>query len=146
MAKVLVLHGPNLNLLGSREPGIYGSDSLSDINARCVVIARELGHEAVCDQFNGEGELINRLHHTRHDGTSFVVFNPAGYTHTSVALRDALLSVAIPFIEVHLSNPKTREAFRHHSYFSDIAVGVISGFGAQSYELAVRAACARLSR
>ncbi len=146
MAKVLVLHGPNLNLLGQREPGIYGSDTLNDINARCVIAARELGHEAICDQHNGEGQLIDRLHRARQEGVGFIVFNPAGYTHTSVALRDALLAVAIPFIEVHLSNPKAREAFRHHSYFSDIAVGVISGFGSLSYELAVRAACARIAR
>jgi len=145
LAKLLLLHGPNLNLLGTREPDKYGRDSLADINARCVALARELGHDLVAAQFNGEGQLIERIHATAGDRTEFIIFNPAAYTHTSVALRDALLAVAVPFIEVHLSNVHAREAFRQHSYFSDVAVGTITGLGAHGYELAVRAACARLS-
>ncbi len=145
MAKLLLLHGPNLNLLGTREPDKYGRDSLADINARCVALARELGHELVAAQFNGEGQLIERVHAAASDRSEFIILNPAGYTHTSVALRDALLAVAIPFIEVHLSNVHARESFRQHSYFSDVAAGTITGLGAFGYELAVRAACARLS-
>ena len=146
MAKLLVLHGPNLNLLGSREPDKYGHTSLAELNARCVALARELGHELVTAQFNGEHELIERVHAAGVDGTAFIVINPAAYTHSSIALRDALLAVAIPFIEVHLSNVHAREPFRHHSYFSDIAVGTITGLGGQGYELAVRAACATCSQ
>jgi 3-dehydroquinate dehydratase-2 len=141
MAKLLLLNGPNLNLLGAREPGIYGADTLADIEQRCVTLARELGpHELRCFQSNAEHVLIERIHAARPDGVEFIVINPAAFTHTSVALRDALLGVGIPFIEVHLSNVFAREPFRHHSYLSAIAVGVIGGLGAQGYELALRAA------
>lgn len=145
MAKLLLLHGPNLNLLGTREPDKYGRDSLADINARCVTLARELGHELSTAQFNSEQQLIERVHAAATDRTAFILINPAAYTHTSIALRDALLAVAIPFIEVHLSNTHAREPFRQHSYFSDVAVGTITGLGAHGYELALRAACARLN-
>lgn len=141
MAKLLLLNGPNLNLLGTREPGVYGSTTLADIEQQCVELARTLGpHELSSFQSNAEHELLDRIHTARQEGVAFVVINPAALTHTSVALRDALLGVGIPFIEVHLSNVFARESFRHHSYLSDIAVGVISGLGAQGYELAVRAA------
>ncbi|NQD35474.1 type II 3-dehydroquinate dehydratase [Permianibacter sp. IMCC34836] len=145
MAKLLVLHGPNLNLLGTREPDKYGRVSLAEIDARCSALARELGHELVSLQSNGEQALIERIHAAGTDGTAFIIINPAAFTHTSIALRDALLAAAIPFIEVHLSNVQAREAFRQHSYFSDVAVGTITGLGAQGYELAVRAASARLT-
>ncbi|HOW61815.1 MAG TPA: type II 3-dehydroquinate dehydratase [Candidatus Contendobacter sp.] len=141
MAKLLLLNGPNLNLLGTREPGVYGSITLAAIEQRCVELARELGpHELACFQSNAEHALIERIHAARQDGVAFIVINPAAFTHTSVALRDALLGVGIPFIELHLSNVFAREPFRHHSYLSDIAVGIISGLGAHGYELAVRAA------
>ena len=141
MAKLLLLNGPNLNLLGAREPGIYGADTLTDIEQRCVALAQELGpHDLACFQSNAEHALIERIHAARLEGVAFIVINPAAFTHTSVALRDALLGVGIPFVEVHLSNVFAREPFRHHSYLSDIAVGVISGLGAQGYELALRAA------
>ena len=141
MAKLLLLNGPNLNLLGAREPAVYGSASLADIEQRCVELARALGpHELRCFQSNAEHALIERVHAARAEEVAFIVINPAAFTHTSVALRDALLGVGIPFIEVHLSNVFARESFRHHSYFSDIAVGIISGLGAQGYELALRAA------
>ncbi len=141
MAKLLLLNGPNLNLLGAREPAVYGAATLADIEQRCVELARTLGpHSLACFQSNAEHELINRIHAARQEGVAFIVINPAAFTHTSVALRDALLGVGIPFIEVHLSNVFAREPFRHHSYLSDIAVGVISGLGAQGYELALRAA------
>ncbi|HRD66994.1 MAG TPA: type II 3-dehydroquinate dehydratase [Candidatus Competibacter sp.] len=141
MAKLLLLNGPNLNLLGTREPGVYGSTTLADIERRCVELARELGpHELICFQSNAEHALLDRIHAAPQDGIAFIVINPAAFTHTSVALRDALLGVGIPFIEIHLSNVFAREPFRHHSYLSDIAVGVIGGLGAQGYELALRAA------
>lgn len=141
MANLLLLNGPNLNLLGTREPAVYGSTTLADIERRCVELARELGpHELACFQSNAEHALLDRIHAARQDGVTFIMINPAALTHTSVALRDALLGVGIPFIEVHLSNVFAREPFRHHSYLSDIAVGVISGLGAQGYELALRAA------
>ena len=141
MAKLLLLNGPNLNLLGTREPGVYGSITLAAIEQRCVELARELGpHELACFQSNAEHALVERIHAARQDGVAFIVINPAAFTHTSVALRDALLGVSIPFIELHLSNVFAREPFRHHSYLSDIAVGIISGLGAHGYELAVRAA------
>ncbi len=141
MAKLLLLNGPNLNLLGVREPAVYGADTLTDIEQRCVELARTLGlHELACFQSNAEYELINRIHAARTENIAFIVINPAAFTHTSVALRDALLGVGIPFIEVHLSNVFAREPFRHHSYLSDIAVGVISGLGAHGYELALCAA------
>jgi 3-dehydroquinate dehydratase-2 len=141
MAKLLLLNGPNLNLLGAREPAVYGSATLADIEQRCAALARELGsHELACFQSNAEHALLDRIHAARLEGVAFIVINPAALTHTSVALRDALLGVGIPFIEVHLSNVFAREPFRHHSYLSDLAVGVISGLGAQGYELALRAA------
>jgi len=141
MAKLLLLNGPNLNLLGTREPAVYGANTLADLEQRCVELARTLGpHDLLCFQSNAEHALVERIHAARADGLAFIVINPAAFTHTSVALRDALLGVGIPFIEVHLSNVFAREPFRHHSYLSDIAVGVISGLGAQGYELALRAA------
>ncbi len=145
MATILVLHGPNLNLLGTREPGIYGADTLDAINARLTALALEAGHHLQALQSNAEYELIGRIHDARREGVDFILFNPAAFTHTSVALRDALLAVGIPFIEVHLSNVHQREEFRHHSFFSDIAEGVICGLGAMSYELALTAALKRLA-
>ena len=144
MSSILVLHGPNLNLLGTREPDKYGHDTLDDINGRLVAQARSHGQSLSHLQSNGEQSLIERIHAARDDGTEFILFNPAAYTHTSVALRDALLAVAIPFIEIHLSNVHKREPFRQHSYFSDIAEGVIAGLGAQGYELALQAAITRI--
>lgn len=144
MAKILALHGPNLNLLGSREPDIYGRETLADINASLAARAESAGHELVWFQSNAEHELVARLQQARHDDTAFVLINPAAFTHTSVALRDALAAVDIPFIEVHLSNPMAREPFRHHSYFSDLAVGTIAGLGSDSYRLALEAALTRL--
>jgi 3-dehydroquinate dehydratase-2 len=140
MATILVLHGPNLNLLGLREPGIYGATTLEDINRKLTQTAQEAGHHLQTLQSNAEYELIDRIHDARNEGVDFIIINPAAFTHTSVALRDALLGVNIPFIEVHLSNVHKREAFRHHSYFSDVAQGVICGFGATSYDLALQAA------
>jgi 3-dehydroquinate dehydratase-2 len=141
MAKLLLLNGPNLNLLGTREPGIYGATTLANIEQHCVELAQELGpHELASFQSNAEHELLDRIHAARLEGVEFIIINPAAFTHTSVALRDALLGIGIPFIEVHLSNVFAREPFRHHSYLSDIAVGIISGLGAQGYELALRAA------
>lgn len=144
MARLLVLHGPNLNLLGSREPEIYGSDTLADIDARLSSRATDAGHELQSFQSNAEHALIDRVHQARDDAVGYIIFNPGAFTHTSIALRDALLGVAIPFIEVHLSNVFARETFRRHSYLSDVAAGVISGLGAQGYELALEAAMARL--
>jgi 3-dehydroquinate dehydratase-2 len=146
MARVLLLNGPNLNLLGSREPGIYGSCTLESIEKRAVELAREAGHELSAFQSNAEHELIERIHRSSADGVEFLIFNPGAFTHTSVALRDAILGVKLPFIELHLSNTQAREPFRRHSYFSDIAVGVIAGLGAFGYELAVRAAVRQLAR
>lgn len=140
MAQILVLNGPNLNLLGTREPEYYGSKTLDKIIAEATSLAVNLGHNLTHLQSNVEHELIERIHQARNDGTRFIIINPAAFTHTSVAIRDALSGVAIPFIELHLSNVHAREEFRKHSYFSDIAQGVISGLGAQSYELALRAA------
>lgn len=145
MATLLVLHGPNLNLLGQREPEIYGHDTLEDINRRLTELCVDRGHHLMALQSNSEYELIERIHDARHEGIDFILFNPAAFTHTSVALRDALLAVQIPFIEVHLSNVHSREPFRQHSYFSDIAHGVICGLGPQGYELALQAALADLS-
>lgn len=144
MAQILVLHGPNLNLLGTREPEVYGRATLAEIDAALARRAEAAGHRVDCFQSNAEHALIERVHAARGDGTAFILLNPGGYTHTSVALRDALLAVAIPFVEVHLSNVHAREPFRRHSYFSDVAVGVIAGFGADSYRLALEAALARL--
>jgi 3-dehydroquinate dehydratase-2 len=144
MATLLVLHGPNLNLLGTREPEIYGSTTLADIDQRLSSLAREAGHHLMTLQSNAEYELIDRIHEARREGVDFILINPAAFTHTSVALRDALAGVCIPFIEIHLSNVHSRESFRHHSYFSDIAKGVICGLGAQGYELALQAAISQL--
>lgn len=146
MARVLLLNGPNLNLLGSREPAVYGSDTLESIEQRAAVVAGESGHELSTFQSNAEHELIERIQRARGEKVAFLIFNPGGFTHTSVALRDAILATAIPFIEVHLSNTNAREAFRRHSYFSDIAVGVIQGLGAFGYEAAMRAAAQHLAR
>ncbi|SMF02225.1 3-dehydroquinate dehydratase [Alteromonadaceae bacterium Bs31] len=145
MATILVLHGPNLNTLGTREPDIYGSTTLADINQHLTSLCIEKGHHLQALQSNAEYELIDRIHDARKEGVNFIVINPAAFTHTSVALRDALAAAEIPFVECHLSNVFSREAFRHHSYFSDLALGVICGFGAQSYELALQAAFSHLS-
>jgi 3-dehydroquinate dehydratase-2 len=145
MARFLLLNGPNLNLLGQREPEVYGSDTLASIEERARNAATRLGHELVTYQSNAEHELIDRVQTAKANGISFAVINPGGFTHTSVALRDALLGVKLPFIELHLSNTFSREKFRHHSYFSDIAVGCIVGLGALGYELAIQAAAARIS-
>lgn len=145
MATILVLHGPNLNLLGSREPEVYGHETLDDINARLSNTCLAAGHHLLHLQSNAEYELIERIHDARREGINFIIFNPAAFTHTSIALRDALLGVSIPFIEVHLSNVHKRETFRHHSYFSDIAAGTITGLGSQSYDLAVQAALTRIT-
>lgn len=144
MAKILVLHGPNLNLLGDREPHIYGSDTLDDINLRLSKLCKEHKHQLQTLQSNAEHVLIERLHAARKDGTAFILINPGAFTHTSIALRDAMLATELPFIEVHLSNVHKREEYRRKSYFSDIAVGVIVGLGAQGYELALQAACTQL--
>ncbi|RRJ83634.1 type II 3-dehydroquinate dehydratase [Aestuariirhabdus litorea] len=146
MASILVLNGPNLNLLGTREPKIYGATTLDEINSRLIRQAQEAGHHLQCLQSNAEYELIERVHDARREGIQFIVINPAAFTHTSVALRDALAAVEIPFIEVHLSNVHQREPFRHHSYFSDLAVGVICGLGPQGYELALQAALAQIDQ
>ena len=146
MATILVLHGPNLNLLGSREPDTYGRLTLEQINQALHRQAGERGHHLQALQSNAEYELIDRIQAARSEGVDFIIINPAAFTHTSIALRDALLAVAIPFIEVHLSNVHRREAFRHHSYFSDIAEGVIVGLGADGYRLALDAALSRLEQ
>jgi 3-dehydroquinate dehydratase-2 len=142
--KLLVLHGPNLNLLGEREPAVYGYTRLSDIDQRLAATAEGRGWTLRSFQSNNELSLIEQVHAAKNDGTALIVLNPGAFTHTSVALRDALAAVAIPFIEVHLSNVYAREPFRHQSYFSGLALGVISGFGPQSYDLALEAAFARL--
>jgi 3-dehydroquinate dehydratase-2 len=144
MARLLLLNGPNLNLLGSREPGVYGADTLDAIVQRCTLLARELGHDLVARQSNAEHELVDLVQGAREQGIDFLILNPGAFTHTSIALRDAILGVGLPFIEVHLSNVHAREQFRRNSYFSDIAVGQIVGLGALGYELALRAAAARL--
>jgi 3-dehydroquinate dehydratase-2 len=136
--KVLVVHGPNLNRLGKREPAVYGQDTLADIDARLVALGDALNVTVETYQSNWEGALIDRVHRAGDEGVGGIVINPGGLTHTSVALRDALLAVALPFVEVHLSNVHAREPFRRHSYFSDAAVGVVTGFGARSYELGLR--------
>ena len=146
MAKILVLHGPNLNLLGVREPEVYGRDTLADIDALLVARAQAAGHTLEALQSNAEHTLIDRIHQARLDGTAMILINPGAFTHTSIALRDALAGVAIPFIELHLSNVHAREPFRRHSYLSDLAAGVICGFGADSYRLALDAALHRLDR
>jgi 3-dehydroquinate dehydratase-2 len=145
MARILLLNGPNLNLLGLREPQIYGSASLQSIEAKLEGLALARGHTLSAFQSNAEHELIAKIQATKHEGIAFVIVNPAGYSHTSIALRDAFLAVSVPFIEVHLSNVFAREAFRRHSYLSDIAVGCIVGLGPIGYELALEAACSRLA-
>ena len=145
MPKILLLNGPNLNLLGTREPQVYGHDTLADVEAMAARIGAARSCAVECLQSNHEGVLIDRIHAARGDGTGFIVINPGGFTHTSVALRDALVGVAIPFIEVHVSNVHKREAFRHHSYLSEIAAGVIVGFGVGGYTMALNAAIDRLT-
>jgi len=145
MAKLLLLHGPNLNLLGTREPEVYGYTTLAQIDQALHAQAAAAGHDLDSLQANAEHVLIERVQAARSDGTAFILINPAAFTHTSVALRDALSAVDVPFIEIHLSNPHAREPFRQHSYFSDKAVGVICGFGADSYRYAMDAALRRLS-
>lgn len=145
MATILVLHGPNLNMLGIREPDLYGHETLADIDKRLHQQASDQGHHLLHLQSNAEYELIERIHEARAEGIDCIIINPAAFTHTSVALRDALLAAGIPFIEVHLSNVHGREAFRQHSYFSDIAEGVISGLGSQGYDLALQAALRRFN-
>ena len=145
MSTILLLHGPNLNLLGTREPALYGSMSLGQINQHLTDLAHSAGHHLLALQSNAEYELIHRIHDAKQEAVDFIIFNPGAFTHTSVALRDALLGVEIPFIEVHLSNVHAREKFRHHSYFSDIAEGVICGFGPKSYDLALQAALDKLN-
>jgi 3-dehydroquinate dehydratase-2 len=146
MARILLLNGPNLNLLGTREPSVYGTATLKDIEARTQEVARSLGHELTAAQSNAEHELIDQIQAAKTNHVDFIVINPGGFTHTSIAMRDAFLSVGIPFIEVHLSNIFAREEFRHHSYFSDISVGCIFGLGPIGYELALQAAHARLAK
>jgi 3-dehydroquinate dehydratase-2 len=146
VANILVLHGPNLNLLGTREPEVYGRATLAEIDADLTARAAGSGHTVECFQSNAEHELIDRVQRARADGTAFILINPAGLTHTSIALRDALAAVGVPFIEVHLSNVHARESFRHHSYFSDLAVGVVCGLGPIGYSLALTAALQRLQR
>lgn len=145
MAHILLLNGPNLNLLGSREPGIYGGSSLAQITTSLAEHAASAGHTLSAFQSNSEAELIERIHAAPAESVAFAIFNPGAFTHTSIALRDALLAVKLPFIEIHLSNVHARESFRQVSYFSDIAVGTITGLGAHGYELALQAALRRLS-
>ena len=146
MAGILLLNGPNLNLLGQREPEIYGSSSLQSIEAKLEALAKARGHSLTAFQSNAEHELIGKIHAAKGDGIEIAIVNPAGYSHTSIALRDAFLAVALPFIEVHLSNVFARETFRQHSYLSDIAAGCIFGLGPIGYELALEAACRRLAK
>lgn len=142
--QILVIHGPNLNLLGTREPGVYGSQTLAQIDADLAEMATNAGAELKSFQSNHEGALVDRIQAAAQEGCRFIIINPAAYTHTSVAIRDALAAVALPFIEVHLSNVHKREAFRQHSYFSELAVGVICGLGAQGYQLALSYALKQL--
>jgi 3-dehydroquinate dehydratase-2 len=144
MTKLLTIHGPNLNLLGTREPEIYGTMTLADIDAGLVTQAQAAGHEMECFQSNAEHDIVDRVHSARDQGVAYILINPGAFTHTSVAIRDALLGVAIPFIEVHLSNVHSREAFRQHSYLSDVAVGCVIGLGASGYGLALQAAIEKL--
>ncbi|HEY2035952.1 MAG TPA: type II 3-dehydroquinate dehydratase [Steroidobacteraceae bacterium] len=145
MTRLLLLNGPNLNLLGTREPGLYGAETLAAIERRATQLAREEGRELLCFQSNAEHELIGRIHQAAAEKIGVLIFNPGAFTHTSIALRDAVLGVRVPMIELHLSNPQARELFRRRSYFADIAVGLIAGFGPLGYELAVRAACRYLA-
>jgi 3-dehydroquinate dehydratase-2 len=146
MARFLLLNGPNLGQLGRREPGVYGTTTLADIEAALRAKAAAAGHDLDSFQSDSEAELIKRIHATRDERVAVILFNPAAFTHTSIALRDALLAVQIPFIELHLSNVAAREAFRHRSYFADIALGTIAGFGVVSYELALTAAIRHLTK
>lgn len=146
MARLLLLNGPNLGQLGRREPGLYGTTSLADIESQLRTRAVAAGHDLDAYQSDSEAELIKRVHAARDQGVALILFNPAAFTHTSIALRDALLSAQVPFIELHLSNVAAREAFRHHSYFADIALGTIAGFGVASYELALEAAIRHLNK
>lgn len=146
MAKILVLHGPNLNLLGTREPEVYGATTLVEINDTLLEQARLAGHDLDCRQSNAEHELVDHIHAARDHGVNFIVINPGAFTHTSIALRDAFLGVQIPFIEVHLSNVFARESFRQQSYLADVAVGVISGLGAQGYSFALQAIDKQLNK
>jgi 3-dehydroquinate dehydratase-2 len=140
MARLLLINGPNLDLLGQREPGVYGSTSLADIESRCAAIAGELASSLDSFQSNAEHQIVDRIHQAARDGIDCIIINPAAFTHTSVAIRDALLAVSLPFIELHLTNTQARESFRHHSYLADVASGTIAGFGPFGYEMAVRAA------
>ncbi len=140
MARLLLINGPNLNLLGQREPELYGRTTLEEIEDRLVQLAEERDHELLCFQNDAEHELLNRIHEAREENIELILFNPAAFTHTSIVLRDALLAVGIPFIEIHLSNVAAREDFRQQSFFSDIAIGTVAGFGVTSYELALIAA------
>jgi 3-dehydroquinate dehydratase II len=146
MARILLLNGPNLNLLGTREPAVYGTATLQDIEGKLKNLSGAAGHELIAAQSNAEHELIGKIQTSKRDGVGFILINPGAFTHTSIALRDAFLSVGVPFIEIHLSNVFAREAFRHHSYLSDIAVGCIYGLGPIGYELALQAAIARLAK
>src|ERR1700704_3518693 len=146
MARILLLNGPNLNLLGTREPAVYGTATLQEIETKLKDQSSARGHELIAVQSNAEHELIGKVQQTKSDGVGFVIINPGAFTHTSIALRDAFLSVGVPFIEIHLGNVFAREAFRHHSYLSDIAVGCIYGLGPIGYELALEAAIARLTK
>jgi 3-dehydroquinate dehydratase-2 len=145
MASLLLINGPNLNLLGSREPGVYGATSLADVEARLQELAGELGHELAAFQSNAEHEIVDRIQQAQTDKVDYILLNPGAFTHTSIAMRDALLAVDIPFLEIHLSNVFAREDFRHNSYFSDLAAGCLFGLGAYGYELAMLAASRQLS-
>ena len=145
MASLLLINGPNLNLLGTREPGVYGETNLAAVETGLTAMAKELGHDLVCFQSNAEHEIVDRVQQARTDAVNFILLNPGAFTHTSIAIRDALLAVSIPFIEIHLSNVFAREEFRHSSYFSDIAAGCLFGLGAYGYELALQAASQQLS-
>ena len=145
MARLLLMNGPNLGLLGQREPDIYGADTLEAIESRLGQVARQQGHELLCYQSDAEHELVRRVHAAREESVDLILFNPAAFTHTSISLRDALLAVSIPFIEIHLSNVAAREDFRSRSFFSDVALGTIAGFGVASYELAIMAAIRHLA-
>ncbi|QGG81052.1 type II 3-dehydroquinate dehydratase [Litorivicinus lipolyticus] len=144
MARLLLINGPNLNLLGTREPGVYGHRTLANIETDLCAQASAMGHDLACYQSNHEGDLVDRIQQARDEGVAFILINPGAYTHTSVAIRDAFAGVAIPFVEIHLSNIHSREAFRHHSYLSDIAAGVIVGLGELGYQLGLTAAHAKL--
>ena len=145
MANILLINGPNLNLLGTREPGVYGESNLADVENRLGELAKKMDHDLACFQSNAEHEIVDRVHQAQADQIDFILLNPGAFTHTSIALRDALLAVSIPFIEIHLSNVFAREDFRHSSYFSDIAAGCLFGLGAYGYELALSAASRQLS-